>query len=102
MRQSPQRRERACYVTCRQDIQEIRAMLGGIKGSLDRTVAQCEVCRHIVMGNGQEPLAVRVARIEEDKRIGGWLVTKIIALAGVVATVFGSVASLTLKYVTGK
>jgi hypothetical protein len=77
-------------------------MLGGIKESLDRTVAQCEVCRHIVMGNGQEPLAVRVARIEEDKRISGWLITKVIAISGVVATIFGVCASIAWKYVAGK
>ena len=77
-------------------------MLGGIKETLDRTVAQCDVCRHIVLGNGQEPLAVRVARLEEDKHIGGWLVTKVVAVAGVAATVFGGVASLIWKLLTRK
>ena len=86
----------------RQEIREIREMVAGIKEVLDRNVAQCEVCRHIVMGNGQEPLAVRVARIEEDKRIGGWLVTKIVAISGVVATVFGACISIAWKYLTGK
>jgi hypothetical protein len=101
MKRSPAN-QRTCYASCRQDIQEIRTMLGGIKESLDRTMAQCDVCRHIVLGNGQEPLAVRVARIEEDKRIGGWLVTKIVALSGVVATVFGACMSVAWKYLTGK
>jgi len=86
----------------RQEIREIREMVVGIKEVLDRNVAQCEVCRHIVLGNGQEPLAVRVARIEEDKRIGGWLITKILAAAGVVASVFGAVTSIVWRHFAGK
>jgi hypothetical protein len=97
---SPSRR--TCYGSCHQDIQDIRTILGGIKESLDRTMAQCDVCRHIVLGNGQEPLAVRVARIEEDKRIGGWLVTKIVAISGVVATLLGACVSIAWKYFAGK
>ena len=77
-------------------------MLGEIKESLDRTVAQCEVCRHIVLGNGQEPLAVRVARLEEDKRIGGWLVTKIVAISGAVATLLGAFASFVWQHLVRK
>ena len=77
-------------------------MLGGIKESLDRTMAQCDVCRHIVLGNGQEPLAVRVARIEEDKKVGTWMVTKVIALSGVATTALGALATIIWKYFTGK
>jgi hypothetical protein len=101
MKRSPTS-QRSCYATCHQDIQEIRSMLGGIKESLDRTVAQCDVCRHIVMGNGQEPLAVRVARIEEDKKVSSWVLTKIVALTGVAATVFGGIASIVWKHLAGK
>jgi hypothetical protein len=72
-----------------------------LQTAVDVNVALCQQCRPKVMGNGKDGYDTRIARLEATKETSSWFIGKIIAVAGVVATVAGVATTIIVKLVAG-
>lgn len=80
--------------------QSMTEAIGLLTVQVERSITTCGVCRPIVLGNGNEGIASRVARLEEAKTSMAWFVTKIIATCGVAATLLSIGISVAVAYLT--
>jgi hypothetical protein len=85
----------------RADVAKLTSEVGALKGAVLESIAKCDLCRPLVMGNGMEPLPVRVARLEESRSVVRWGTGKIIAICGIIATAIAASVHLIAHLIQG-
>jgi len=75
-------------------IDELFHSFSDLRVIVEKSITQCDPCRKIVMGNGKDSLgdqitgvAKRVQILETTKSVSAWWAARIVAAAGVIATV---------------
>jgi hypothetical protein len=76
-----------------QRLDDICSSIAGMQASLEVNIALCKDCRPKVMGNGQQSLDSRLARLEEARAVSKTFLLAMVSVAGAA----GSLASAVLK-----
>lgn len=89
-------------------IDELSQQMGRQAESISRLNARCEPCYRSVMGNGDKPLAVKVAELQERDRTRERLrdltlarLSLIVGVTGIVSGLMGGVVGLAARWALG-